>query len=134
MISFTLELQTDGKGILVPPLVLQTFIENSIKHNVTFIPVLKINVKITQSNETVYIDISDNGLGFKPETLDRLMKNEDISADGKHIGITNLKQRLQMLYCDNYILIIMQSENLTTIHIELPALKEDEINEPIVSG
>ena len=82
----------------IPPLLIQTFIENSIKHNIMLVQDLEISLLIEEEGGMLHIIIKDNGLGFPVEILDRLNDNENIEEDGRHIGIINVKNRMQVLY------------------------------------
>lgn len=75
----------------IPPLLIQTFIENSIKHNIMLVQDLEISLLIEEEGGMLHIIIKDNGLGFPVEILDRLNDNENIEEDGRHIGIINVK-------------------------------------------
>lgn len=105
---------------LVPPLILQTFVENSIKHNVTYVPLLYTYVDISQEFNKLIINIKDNGLGFSPDLLERLNADENISIDGKHIGIVNVKQRLKLIYGEEARVTFESRKNETIVHIEIP--------------
>ena len=59
---------------------------------------LEISLLIEEEGGMLHIIIKDNGLGFPVEILDRLNDNENIEEDGRHIGIINVKNRMQVLY------------------------------------
>ena len=54
----------------IPPLLIQTFIENSIKHNIMLVQDLEISLLIEEEGGMLHIIIKDNGLGFPVEILD----------------------------------------------------------------
>lgn len=119
-IKFNIELATDTNEVLVPPLILQTFVENSIKHNVTYVPVLNVFVDIKQENDILVLSITDNGLGFPKDLLEKLNADDNISEDGKHIGIVNVKQRLRLIYGNNAQVFIESNNENTTVRILIP--------------
>ncbi|WP_054023829.1 sensor histidine kinase [Bacillus sp. FJAT-28004] len=87
----------------VPPLILQTFVENVVKHAVTLDSpvrlVIEIDVKADQSDSSLSISIRDTGKGFPPGILEELNKGNSVSNDkGEHIGIWNIQRRLRLLY------------------------------------
>ena len=92
----------------IPPLILQTFIENSIKHgfsDINYEETLIISLSITpaKDEQKLNITIKDNGPGYPPDILDKLQNQLPISAaNGKQIGINNAIQRLQMLYGNSF--------------------------------
>lgn len=93
----------DLAGLTIPPLVLQTFIENAVKYAVSRDHELQIrlSVNLLMEGEKPYmvIQISDTGPGFPVEVLDKLANGKPLDqSEGKHIGIMNTIQRLELLY------------------------------------
>jgi LytS/YehU family sensor histidine kinase len=77
-----------------PPMMLQTLIENAIKHGLE--PKIeggRIEVTAHVEEATLFVDVIDNGLGFPPT-----------SADG--LGLANIHERLKLLFADQAELII----------------------------
>lgn len=95
--EFELNAEEGMERQMVLPMILQTFAENSVKHNIGLVPLLRIRIDISSGNDRIYITVRDNGAGFEPDMLERINKNENISNKGEHIGITNVKERLQYL-------------------------------------
>lgn len=117
---------TDTDKEMIPPLLIQTFIENSIKHNIMMIRDLEITLLIEEAGDFLAIRIKDNGLGFPAETLDKLSRDEDIEEDGKHIGIVNVKNRLQVLYGDRARVTIQNDSEGSHAAICIPRIHKDE--------
>ncbi|OBR64182.1 hypothetical protein A7K91_11660 [Paenibacillus oryzae] len=88
--------------IPIPPLIIQSFVENSIKHAVNTDTQVHIAVTAQADNEhTLYIRIEDTGQGFPPQVLALLRRDMELSNEtGDQIGIQNVKQRLGLLYHD----------------------------------
>lgn len=93
-----------GTGhIKIPPLVLQTFIENSVKYAVSRVNEVQICLDVSlitvEEEEVAVICISDTGPGFSPDILERLQSGQPLDqSDGHRIGIMNTKERLEYLY------------------------------------
>jgi LytS/YehU family sensor histidine kinase len=69
-----------------PPLMLQTLVENAVKHGLE--PKTDgglINIRAFLVDDTLCVEVSDNGMGFNPQ-----------SDDG--LGLANLRERLKMLF------------------------------------
>lgn len=98
MVQFGLYAMVDTDRELIPPIVIQTFVENSIKYNITMIKELSVDVVIEKQDEMLCISITDNGCGFPEELIRKLSEKQDISVDGKHIGIRNVQMRIDALY------------------------------------
>ncbi|MGE7057052.1 sensor histidine kinase, partial [Paenibacillus glucanolyticus] len=101
--SYRIEYKDDLAGLTIPPLVLQTFIENAVKYAVSRDQELQIrlSVALVTEGEKLYtvIQISDTGPGFPMEVLDKLANGKPLDqSEGKHIGIMNTMQRLELLY------------------------------------
>ena len=106
-IDFALTFDERLHNALVPSLLLQTFVENTIKHGFSFQDGIVINLSLQKRivDEKPYIEIcvKDNGPGFSREILSKLKNMESlISEDGHHIGITNAIERLNLLYSNDY--------------------------------
>lgn len=114
---------------LVPPLILQTFIENVVKHVLKQYEAINVIIKIT-SIENKYgrfasIKIQDNGNGFSEEALQLINSGNRDKSTGEHIGIWNVKQRLNIIYGERAKLTASNIEGSgACIEIELPIEKE----------
>jgi two-component system sensor histidine kinase YesM len=88
----------------VPPLIIHTFIENSIKYVISRDEEIHLSVNIELIDDrsvlpSFKIIIKDNGNGFKEEVLSELRAGNRIADEqGEHIGIWNVQRRLSLLY------------------------------------
>lgn len=86
----------------VPTLVLQTFVENSIKYarlGSSSIPLeIQITVSRLQTEKGEFLDliIQDNGQGYPESLLNDL--NEEPKEGSTAVGINNIKRRCRLLY------------------------------------
>lgn len=114
-IYFSLDYNSDLQNTLVPSLLLQTFIENTIKHGFSFQDLFTILLSIkkvkTEDSDYIQICIEDNGPGFSEEILSKLNQKQSlITEDGHHIGITNTIERLNLLYPNDYSIAFENNE------------------------
>lgn len=114
-IYFSLNYNDDLQNTLVPSLLLQTFIENTIKHGFSFQDLFTILLSIkkvkTENSDYIQICIEDNGPGFSEEILSKLNQKQSlITEDGHHIGITNTIERLNLLYPNDYSVAFENNE------------------------
>lgn len=114
-IYFSLDYNDDLQNTLVPSLLLQTFIENTIKHGFSFQDLFTILLSIkkvkTENSDYIQICIEDNGPGFSKEILSKLNQKQSlITEDGHHIGITNTIERLNLLYPNDYSIAFENNE------------------------
>ena len=114
-IYFSLDYNDDLQNTLIPSLLLQTFIENTIKHGFSFQDLFTILLSIkkvkTENSDYIQICIEDNGPGFSEEILSKLNQKQSlITEDGHHIGITNTIERLNLLYPNDYTITFENNE------------------------
>ena len=114
-INFSLDYNSNLQNTLVPSLLLQTFIENTIKHGFSFQDLFTILLSIkkvkTENSDYIQICIEDNGPGFSEEILSKLNQKQSlITEDGHHIGITNTIERLNLLYPNDYSIAFENNE------------------------
>ena len=107
---FTYDCRAEGvDSAMVPPLLLITFVENSIKHALVRTRQLEISLIVLRYRENdtdrLRIEISDSGPGFPQEFLTRITSQDRSgTAEDSHIGIRNCIQRLNALYGSGYSL------------------------------
>ncbi len=100
----------------VPSMLLQPIVENAIKHGLA--PRLEggqIHLRTRRRDGRLSIDIEDNGMGIPSERLGEVY--------GGGIGISNVHERLRLLYGDQFKMDIRsQAGEGTQIHLEIPAV------------
>jgi two-component system, LytTR family, sensor kinase len=100
----------------VPSMLLQPMVENCLKHGLA--PKLgggKIELRTTNRDGRLYIEIADNGVGISEEKLPH------VYVEG--IGLSNVRERLRVLYGADFNLDIQsQPGEGTVIRIEIPEL------------
>lgn len=92
-----------AEEVRIPPLVLQTFVENAVKYAVSRISQVHIALSVrwerARSEDRMTIQITDTGPGFPPEILECLQNGTPLDQSaGNHIGIMNTLKRLESLY------------------------------------
>ena len=102
-LTFHLEKGEGLEDIKIPPLLLHTFVENSVKYAAGSGKNIQILAaaarKKQQGEEFVEIKIEDNGIGFSDNVLESLRQDKDIVTEkGTRIGIRNCIQRLSRIY------------------------------------
>ncbi len=85
----------DSLDVVMPSMLLQPLIENSIKHGLS--PKIgegRITIRSVRQNGHAVIDIIDNGVGVSIGNSDRM--------SGGGIGLRNVNERLRVIYGANY--------------------------------
>lgn len=113
------------QSALIPPFLLQTFVENSVKHAFTTKRNCMIYVKahLDEEKEYLFIEIRDNGIGYSEEILQQNPK--DINEEG-HIGFSNICRRLQLIY-EEKARIKLLNDNGAVTYITIPYIAVDNM-------
>ena len=110
------EIDEETLLLLVPSMLLQPIVENSIRHGLS--PRLEggvIHIRSSRQDGRLLLEVRDNGVGFPQSRLQQV--------DGKGIGIRNVQERLRVLYGSDFSLQIESpSAGGTSIQIEIPPL------------
>jgi two-component system LytT family sensor kinase len=110
----------DTISVVVPSMILQPLVENSIKHGLSrkVGPGL-IVIRSRRQHGRVSVEIEDDGMGFLVERLEAPM------ASG--IGLANVRERLRVIYGATYQLTLTSEPGRgTTARIEVPDLLASE--------
>lgn len=112
---------------LVPPLVVQTFVENAIKHSTDFLTRLVITVEAAVVRDgsdamRLHICVYDNGSGFGEDILEALRSARYTQKeDAMHIGIYNIVSRLDFIFGGNAgIRFSNRNEGGAQVDIDIP--------------
>ena len=88
--------------ILVPPLVIQSFLENSHKHispgDSPIVFTIQADIVRVDMKDYFQLHLSDNGSGYSKERLTELNSEPTGSFDTNNVGINNLKRRINILF------------------------------------
>ena len=127
------EYEEDLATALIPPLIVQSFAENAIKHSLKIgnkISIFVITDKMTDDNgqTMMRIRLADTGEGISDEILEKIerFKQTEKHQEGLGIGIENSIERLKYLYDNKGYIKIWRDENYpgTTVEIVLPIFTE----------
>lgn len=93
----------DARGALVPFMVLQPLLENSIRHGMgSMRGSIDLAIDVARSNGSTIIRVTDDGVGFAP----------DATAG---IGLSNIASRLQYMYGERASFMIRKREEGGTL-------------------
>jgi len=94
-LQFVKEIEPECLDLLVPSMLLQPIVENSIRHGLASkVDGGTICVRALRVGARVQILIEDDGVGIPEGKLARLLEHG--------IGVNNVNERLKVLYGDNY--------------------------------
>lgn len=125
--KFTLhtEIEAGTETIQIPPLLIETFVENSLKYAKT---IRSVEIDITvhkrtdgDGKEILLIKVEDTGKGFEENTLKELNDGVFQRKDERHqIGIINVVERLDLMYGDEAEISFQNTGKGAGVFIRIP--------------
>jgi len=114
------EIDESSLDIIVPSMILQPLVENSIKHGLgRKVGEGRITIRSSRTAGHVVIEVADNGVGLPPTRM------EAESQGG--IGLSNVNERLRVIYGANYQLKLHSEPGQgTSARIEIPEIVAPE--------
>ncbi len=113
-LRFERDIDPKTLDMLIPSMLLQPLVENSVKHGLgNKVEGGTIRIETRFTGDRVHIRVEDDGVGIPENKLARLLDSG--------IGVSNVSERLKVLYGSNYRMWIdSQPGNGTRIAIEFP--------------
>jgi two-component system, LytTR family, sensor kinase len=114
------QISPDTLDVIVPSMILQPLVENSIKHGFSRkVGGGRIVIRSVRQNGHAIVEVEDDGLGMTEDRLDTAL------TDG--IGLSNVNERLSVIYGAAYRVRITSVPNLgTIIRLEIPDMVSAE--------
>ncbi|WP_217593549.1 sensor histidine kinase [Cohnella sp. GbtcB17] len=126
--KFDYAIEVEDESILdlrLPKLSIEPLVENAIVHGLEKkVGKGTLTLRIRREGDTIYFEITDNGLGFESGLMD---KDHALSAGKKktghhHIGLNNTNKRIKLIYGDAYGIDIESRRNLgSKVTVRIPA-------------
>jgi two-component system LytT family sensor kinase len=114
------ELDPASLDVMVPSMLLQPLVENSIKHGLSsMVEGGSIYLRSRLADSGLVIEVEDDGVGMAATPQVR-----SVGVQGAGIGMANVSERLQVLYGDTARMTIDSQEGKgTLVRIRLPLLQ-----------
>ncbi|KKO52484.1 sensor histidine kinase [Paenibacillus sp. DMB20] len=100
-VTYAFRISDGAEKAAVPPLFIQPFIENAMKHGFDFMEHpfhIAVDIRFN-GRDSLVITISDNGNGFPKDVLRQLQTcRYTESPNGEHLGISNVYYRLKHVF------------------------------------
>ena len=145
-LELEVKVQEDLLSLKVPRILLQPIVENSIVHGLEGRETGgKVGISISRSNQHVYIQVSDDGIGIEEEKLRQINEDlrnirrgfqggvvgkRDMGNAGMGVSLLNIQERIHLLYGREYGLYLQSLENAgTDVCVVLPrelSVKQEE--------
>lgn len=106
-LDFQMEIDKHLQSCIVPKLVLQPLVENSIQYGLErMVGTCRIVIHASQHEQELQITIADNGPGIEQAKIDQILAGQ-FETRGTGLGIRNIHERIKLMYGDEYGLRIM---------------------------
>lgn len=117
----------DTEYLVVPSMILQPLIENSIKHGLEpRITGGTVTLRSRLEGEQLLIEVEDDGVGIAPENNTPLPVS-GLARPGTGIGMRNVRERLEVLYGDSAAMEINSRPGRgTKVTLRMPAMHAHE--------
>jgi hypothetical protein len=118
-LSVELDIDVAAMDLLLPPLLLQPLVENSIRHGIgAYARNGRVIVRVALVEQALRIDVRDNGIGYSAAT-------RSVAADGLGIGLGVTRRRLNALFPNEHQLLVADApEGGTAVAITIPAMTD----------
>lgn len=127
-IQYEVDIQPEIERYSIPKITLQPFIENAILHGIrekeSGRGVVAVNGWMEE--EHITLSVTDDGNGMNAQQI------ENLSNEGNHYGLSNVKRRLALYYKKEIPIHIESSPGIgTCVYIEIPKCLEGQDDEKI---
>jgi len=120
--------QPGTEGLYTLKLIVQPILENAIYHGMASAEDDGlISVTARREGMDLVIEVTDNGMGMRPEVAASLLDENrpDVRTTGSGIGVRNVHRRIQLTFGPRYgLTICSEPDEGTTVQIRVPALDE----------
>lgn len=133
-LEYEIEVEPDIMQEEIINLILQPLVENAIYHGIKYKGSKgKIRIIAVGKEDTIVIQISDNGIGMTPAELENIIDKSRESEGKNGVGVYNVHTRLLLYYGEDYGLHFesVKGEG-TTVTVTIPRyFREEKRNEEI---
>ena len=100
-LSFSIYLEEDIRNFVLPKLILQPLVENSIYHGIKGKEDGgKIRIDCRRKDGRIVLMVEDSGLGMPKERCRKIQRqlSEGVVEESESYGLTNVNERLKLFY------------------------------------
>jgi len=108
-VQVNVNLQLPENGYEIEPMLLIPFVENAFKHGTGMIPDARIDIELRARQGLLQFSVMNK---YNEEF-------EEVKDKTSGIGLANVKRRLNLLYRDNYQLLINKKEGWFVVSLQL---------------
>ena len=129
LIRFEYEIAPESEVFLLPKVIIQPLVENSLIHGTNIIESdAQIRLSSSVEGEFVVIRVWDNGTDADVERINRYLRGqEEFEKGSDSLGIRNVYERIRMLYGESGDLIYEKDQDGCTVAmIRLPVVESPD--------
>ena len=105
MTKVVLHTDIQNNHLMIPPMLLVTFVENCFKHGVSPVEESTIRISLSEHNRNLAFTTSN--------------KIFPVKRIGEHMGIENCRKRLELLYPGKYELTINNNSDIYNVSLKI---------------
>lgn len=126
ILEYTVDIDPKLHHVMLPKLTLQPLVENALYHGIKLKrSVGHIRISAWQEGDSVFLEVSDNGVGMSREKLNQLRREMD-REERAGFGFAAVNQRLQLQFGSASGLTVTSREGIGTIvTARIPGAKEE---------
>jgi two-component system, LytTR family, sensor kinase len=127
-LRFETDVAPDTLDMVVPSMIFQPLVENSIKHGLASkVEGGTIRIRTERRGPKLFVSVEDDGVGIPEERLGTLLEQGGI-------GVSNVNERLKVLFGSEYRMWVeSQPGHGTRVEIEVPELRAEWAAAPAAS-
>ena len=112
-VRFDINIPAVAPSLMMPPLLLITFVENAFKHGISYRHDSFIEVKVVTEGTQLFFECKNSIPPAQPKT-------DNKGGDKGGVGLNNVRRRLDLLYPDGYTLRINSQPQTYEVQLSIP--------------
>ena len=122
------EVQEECQDYMVPRLIIQPIVENSIVHGFQDLEDIgTIHIRVSIQDDQIIFDIKDDGKGMTKEEITEVLHMGNKKNTHRGIGISNVNRRIQLNYGEQYgIKIYSKLDEYTQTIVRMPLVEKGD--------
>lgn len=127
--SYQIEIPEELESVLVPKLILQPIVENSLKYGYRKHNSITILIRIMEQENWLNIEVMDDGGGVSDSRLAEIETSlSGAQMPGEHTGLYNSHKRLELMYGKGSGLTIYNQEEVSfTVLVKMPVRRRTDV-------
>lgn len=129
--QYEIEAQDEALSCMTLKLILQPLVENAIHHGIEMmVDEGFIGIYAWIEEETLFIRVTDNGIGMSEEVLKGILSGKSRQGSGSGVGVRNVHERISLYYGKPYGLTFeSELEEGTTVTVRLPVKEHSDLRD-----